>query len=225
MSTMRESYRFDLEALGFHGARMCRAACGALDQATKALMNADLALAEEVLSLDVRFDEMQAEAEGAALELLALQAPVAGDLRLIVTSLRIVGEIRRMGALALHVAGAARRQHPMHAIPGPIAPTFQRMSDQGVRVAGIAATALEEQDVELAASLRGEDGQLDDYQQQLFGALADPAWSAGIAPAVTTALLSRFYERFGDHAVEIGRHVIYLVTGTYPPPLAKTQDD
>ena len=210
---MREGYHLRLAELGEHGSSMCQVASDALRDATTALMDADLALAERVIASDVQLDDMRANAEKVAVELLALEAPVARDLRIVVSALWIVADLQRMGALAIHVAKAARRRHPAHVIPADVRPIVERMGRVGVHLADQAGIVLRERDVDLARQLEVEDDLMDDLQRELFAALLAPGWRHGVGPAVDIALLARFYERFADHAVAIARRVVFLVTG------------
>ncbi len=192
---------------------MCRVSSAALRDATTALLTADLALAENVIARDAQLDDMRASTETVALELLALQAPVASDLRTVVSALWVVADLQRMGALAIHVAKTARRRHPDPVPPIEVRPIIERMGRVGVHLADQAATVLAERDLVLARSLESDDDLMDDLHQELFGALLAPGWSHGVAPAVDIAMLGRFYERFADHAVAVGRRVVFLVTG------------
>lgn len=202
-----------LADLGVHGSMMCEVASNALRDATKALLDADLSKAEQVIASDVKLDEMRSNAENVAVELLALEAPVASDLRTVVSAIWIVADLQRMGALAIHVAKAARRRHPAHVIPAEIRPIVERMGRVGVHLADQAGVVLRERDVDLARQLEVEDDLMDDLQRELFAAMLDPAWRHGVGPAVDIALLARFYERFADHAVAVARRVVFLVTG------------
>ena len=192
---------------------MCEVASHCLRDATRALLDADLSLAEQVILSDVRLDEMRSNAEHVALELLALEAPVASDLRTVISAIWIVADLQRMGALAIHVAKAARRRHPAHVIPAEIRPIIERMGRVGVHLADEAGVVLRERDVVLARRLEVEDDLMDDLQRELFNSLLDPHWRHGVGPAVDVALLARFYERFADHAVSVARRVVFLVTG------------
>ncbi|QNK81346.1 phosphate signaling complex protein PhoU [Nakamurella sp. PAMC28650] len=210
---MRQAYQIRLNDLGDHGARMCQVASDALRDATKSLLTADLALAEKVIATDVQLDEMRSSAETVAFEILALQAPVASDLRAVISALWIVADLQRMGALAIHVAKAARRRHPAQVIPVEVRPIFERMGRVGVHLADQAGKVLLERNVELARVMESEDDLMDDLHQEMFAALLSPNWSHGVEPAVDLSLLGRFYERFADHAVAVARRVVFLVTG------------
>lgn len=213
MASTRQTYHLRLEDLAAQGARMCRVVSGTMREATDALLKADLSLAENVIATDTELDQMRANTEAVATELLVLQAPVATDLRAVVTALWIVADLQRMGALAIHVAKAAQRRHPAHAVPVSVQPLIQRMGNVGVHLADQAEIVLQDRNVELAISLETQDDLMDDLLQQLFTALLAPDWTAGVGPAVDTAMLGRFYERFADHAVAVSRRLVFLVTG------------
>jgi len=210
---MRQAYQLRLAELGEHGFAMSQFTSESLRRATRALLDADLSLAEQVIASDVTLDQMRASAENVALELLALESPVASDLRVVVSAMWIVSDLQRMGQLAIHVAKAARRRHPAHVIPMDVRPIIERMGRVGVHLADEAGMVLRERDIELARRLEVEDDLMDDLQRELFSALLGPTWKHGVAPAVDIALLSRFYERFADHAVAVARRVVFLVTG------------
>ncbi|MFF0546162.1 phosphate signaling complex protein PhoU [Nocardia thailandica] len=188
----------------------------AMEQATQSLLQADLALAEQVISDHDQIGGKIAEAEEKAFALLALQAPVAGDLRQVVSAIQIVADVNRMGALALHVAKVARRRHPNHALPEAVNGYFAEMGRIAVNMGAGAKEVLETRDPERAAQLNTDDEAMDDLHRHLFTLLMDREWKYGVASAVDVTLLGRYYERFADHAVEIGRRVIFLVTGVLP---------
>jgi phosphate transport system protein len=124
-----------------------------------------------------------------------------------------------MGALALHVAKITRRRHPNHALPEVVNGYFAEMGRLAVQIGASAREVLETRDPERAAKLQEEDEAMDDLHRHLFTVLMDREWSHGVAAAVDVTLLGRFYERFADHAVEVGRRVIFLVTGQLPADL------
>ncbi|MET8878890.1 phosphate signaling complex protein PhoU [Nocardia sp. NPDC004604] len=196
---------------------MAGLAGSAMDRATQSLLQADLTLAESVISEDERISEMITDAEEKAFALLALQAPVAGDLRQVVSAIQIVQDVNRMGALALHVAKVTRRRHPNHALPEAVNGYFAEMGRIAVNMGESAREVLETRDPLRAAQLNEDDEAMDDLHRHLFTLLMDRDWKYGVAAAVDVTLLGRYYERFADHAVEIGRRVIFLVTGVLPP--------
>lgn len=213
---MRTAYHEQLDALTNQLAEMCRMAGIAMERATQALLQADLALAEQVIGDHENIIAASARAEEAAFVLLALQAPVAGDLRAIVGSIQIVADVERMGALALHVAKIARRRHPRHALPEEVNGYFAEMGRIAVDLGNSAREVLISRDPDQARLIREEDDAMDDLHRHLFSVMMDREWKYGVAAAVDVTLLGRFYERFADHAVEISRRVIFQVTGRLP---------
>ena len=187
-----------------------------MERATQSLLQADLVLAEQVIGDHEKIMAASARAEETAFVLLALQAPVAGDLRAIVSSIQIVADVERMGALALHVAKIARRRHPQHALPEEVNGYFSEMGRVAVDLATSARDVLLSRDPEKARQMREDDDAMDDLHRHLFSVMMDREWRHGVAAAVDVTLLGRFYERFADHAVEISRRVIFQVTGQLP---------
>ncbi|MFF0493024.1 phosphate signaling complex protein PhoU [Nocardia sp. NPDC003482] len=213
---MRVIYNEQMADLANLLGEMAGLAGSAMERATQSLLQADLTLAEQVITEYDRIAEMNTLAEEKAFALLALQAPVAGDLRQVVSAIQIVADVNRMGALALHVAKVARRRHPNHALPEAVNGYFAEMGRIAVSMGASAKEVLETRDPERAAQLTEEDEAMDDLHRHLFTLLMDREWKFGVAAAVDVTLLGRYYERFADHAVEIGRRVVFLVTGVLP---------
>jgi phosphate transport system protein len=213
---MRTAYHEQLDALTKQLGEMCGLAGQAMERATQSLLQADLALAEQVITDHEQIAGLSVRAEEAAFVLLALQAPVAGDLRSVVSSIQIVADVDRMGALALHVAKIARRRHPQHVLPEEVNGYFAEMGRVAVELGNAAQEVLLTRDPEKAARIQEEDDAMDDLHRHLFTVLMDREWKHGVTAAVDVTLLSRFYERFADHAVEVARRVIFQVTGVYP---------
>ena len=216
---MRDAYQEQLDDLADGLASMCAQVAEAMEKATRSLLEVDLQLAEEVISGDVRVDEVRAMAEEKAFALLALQAPVATDLRIVVSAIHGAGDIERMGDLALHVARAARRRHPQPVLPAEVRPYFAEMGRVGVQLALKAGDVIRTRDLAAAAELESDDDAMDDLHRHMFSVLMDPSWSHGVGPAVDITLLARFYERYADHAVAVARRIVYVVTGQMPGPL------
>ena len=154
---MRDVYQEQLDQLADSLAGMCAQVAEAMEKATRALLDVDLQLAEEVISADVRVDEIRAVAEEQAFGLLALQAPVATDLRIVVSAIHGASDIERMGDLALHVAQAARRRHPQPVLPSEVAPYFAEMGQVAVRLATKAGDVIRTRDLARAVD-GGDDG-------------------------------------------------------------------
>jgi phosphate transport system protein len=213
---MRTAYHSQLDSLSNDLASMAELAGNSMQRATTALLEADLALAEQVIGDDTKLNEVRVSAEEKAFALLALQAPVAGDLRTVVATINTAGDLERMGVLALHVATAARRRHPQHVVPAEVAPSFAEMGRVACDMAEVAQQVLLSRDVALAAQLESDDDAMDQLHKDLFSVMMAPEWPHGVATAVDIALLGRFYERFADHAVVNARRVVFMVTGQMP---------
>ncbi|PBC40194.1 phosphate transport system regulatory protein PhoU [Rhodococcus sp. ACS1] len=210
---MRMKFHEQLDALTDRLALMCRLAGEAIETATDALVNADLPMAERVFDLNERIEELRGPCEEQAMALLALQAPVARDLRQVVTGVHLVTDLSRMGGLVQHVAESVRRRHPEHVASGEAEELLSRMGRVAAELAGLAERVLRTHDPELAAEIGRRDDELDDLHRRLLTLIQDPSWIGSIPAAVDITLLGRFYERFGDHTVVVGRRVIFLVTG------------
>jgi phosphate transport system protein len=213
---MRTAFHEQLSALCSQLSDMCGLAADAMEHATHALLEANLSVAEQVIADQEHVAVMSRRAEENALKLLALQQPVASDLRMIVGSIHIGADIERMGALAVHVASIARLRHPHCALPDEVRASFAEMGDRAVQLARTAQEVLLSRDPNKAGRLRDQDDAVDAEHRHLFTLLIDRKWQDGVCSAVDVALLGRFYERFADHAVEIGRRVVFEATGGLP---------
>lgn len=213
---MRTAFHEELAGLCTRLGEMCGLAVSAMERATQALLEADLSLAEQVIADHEHIAALNRRTEETALRLLALQQPVAGDLRTIVGSIHIAADIDRMGALAVHVASISRLRHPDCALPADVRDSFAEMGSMAVQLARTAQEVLLSRDPEKAARLRDEDDAIDREHKQLFTLLIDHKWQDGVCSAVDVALLGRYYERFADHAVEIGKRVVFEATGGLP---------
>jgi phosphate transport system protein len=216
---MRDLYQDQLSALAEALADMCLQVGTAMERATRSLLEVDLQLAEQVIADDVQVDDLRADAEEKAFGLLALQAPVATDLRVVIAAIHSAGDIERMGDLALHVAQAARRRHPQPVLPSEVTGYFAQMGTIATALARKAADVIRTRDVGMATTLEADDDAMDDLHRHIFSVLMAPSWTHGVGPAVDITLLARFYERYADHAVTVARRVVYVVTGRMPGAL------
>ena len=214
---MRETFHGELDQIGRSLVDMTGAVGVAMQEATAALLDADLAVAERVISADADVDRLRDELEQRAFDLLARQQPVAGDLRKIITSLHAVADLERMGDLALHVAKVARMRYPACAVPDEVRGMIKEMGDVAQGIVSKTGQVLEGQDLELAEQLEREDDAMDALHRQLFAQLLSDDWRHGVEPAIDITLIGRYYERYADHAVSVARRTIYLVTGEMPP--------
>ncbi|MGV0741372.1 phosphate signaling complex protein PhoU [Mycolicibacterium sp. XJ870] len=213
---MRTAFHDELSSLCVQLGEMCGLAVSAMDRATRALLDADLALAEQVIADREHIAARNRHIEEAAFKLLALQQPVAGDLRTVVGSIHVAADIDRMGALAVHIASISRLRHPDCALPDDVRASFAEMGARCIQIARTAQDVLVSRDPQIAARLREEDDAVDAEHRHLFTLLMDHNWQDGVCSAVDVALLGRYYERFADHAVEIGKRVVFEATGGLP---------
>ena len=212
---MRLVYSEDLADLATSTARMCSLGTDNMELATHALLQSDLVAAEKVLESTSEIAQLASENEERGFALLALQAPVARDLRQVVTSIQLVQDLVRMSTLASHVAKIVRRRHPDAVLPEPINGYFAEMGRVAVTLGRAATEVLLNRDTEQAATLAAQDDAVDDLRQHLFTLLTVREWKYGVASAVDVTLLARYYERFADHAVEVAQRVIFLATGEH----------
>ncbi len=210
---MREQFHGELRAMSENMVEMTRLVGSAIARATTALMDADLTLAETVIAADLQVDAIQEQIEERALAMLATQAPVATDLRVIVTGLRMTADLERMGDLARHVAKLARLRYPHSAIPPEPRATIVQMGQVAERIVAKTGSVIATRDLAVAGELETDDDAMDQLHRGLFTLLLSPSWTYGIEAAVDVTLCGRYYERFADHAVSVARRVIFLVTG------------
>lgn len=208
---MRDVYHEELDSIGTTLIEMTGLVAAALNQATSALLTADLQLAEKVIAADDQVDALQRGLDARALDLLARQQPVAGDLRTIITSLRMSADLERMGDLARHIAKVARLRYPETAIPAELHAPIAEMARIGEELAGKAGEIIDGRDVETARTLEEDDDAVDQLHRNLFSALL--AGDYPVETSIDVTLLGRYYERFADHAVSVARRLIFLVTG------------
>jgi phosphate transport system protein len=216
---MRDAYHEELDGLSDRLVEMTRLVRSAMARASTALLDADLRLAEEVISADEHVNKLETEIEDTVFDLMARQQPVANDLRTLITALRMSGDLERMGDLAVHLAKTARRRHPESAIPPELNATVLEMGQIAERMIAKAGSVIASQDVEMGLELDADDDQMDRLHRKLFDALLSPKWKHGVEPAVDISLAGRYFERFADHAVHVAENVVYLVTGQHPEDL------
>jgi phosphate transport system protein len=188
-----------------------------IPRATQVLLDGDLEGAEYLISADDEIDSRSIKLEEQCYELLALQAPVAGDLRQIVTAVKMIGEIERSGDLAVNICKAARRMYGVQ-LDSRLRAMIAQMGEQAAQTFSLSIDSYVDADVPLASALDDIDDILDrlqvDFIAQIFECHA--ADQIELQVAVQLALIARFYERIGDHGVNIGERVRYMVTGWLP---------
>jgi phosphate transport system protein len=212
---MREQFQEELDGVSATLVQMAGLVRVAMDNATTALLTADLTLAEKVIADDTIIDEMQHELDARTINLIARQSPVASDLRTLVTSLRMSADLERMGDLAHHIAKSARMRYPATAVPSELSLTIEEMGRVCSKIIEKISTVIENRDTERALEVEKDDDQIDGLHRKIIQTLLDPNWKHGVETAIDMTLLGRYYERCADHAVSIARRVYFLVTGTY----------
>lgn len=210
---MRESYHDQLDLISDELVQMTRLVGSAMNRATQALLDADLQLAESVIAADAQVDALTSEVEEKCLDVTALQQPVATDLRIIIGALRIAASLERMGDLAEHVAKSARLRYPAPAVPTELRGTFARMGALAEEIVAKTGAVIATKDIALAADIARHDDEIDRLHRELFTIVLSPSWAHGVEAAIDVTLLSRWYERYADHAVSVARRVVTIVTG------------
>jgi phosphate transport system protein len=210
---MREEFQADLTEVSRLLVTMAESVRAAMRKATTALLTADREAAQSVVARDAEVDDIYRQVETKVADTIARQAPVASDLRMVITALHISADLERMGDLAEHVAKTALRRHPSPAVPAELRPVFRQMAEVADRMADKITMVLASPNVDLAAELEKDDDSMDDLERDLFKVLLHDDWPYGAETAIDGALLGRFYERYADHAVNAGEQIIYLITG------------
>jgi phosphate transport system protein len=213
---MRNAFHEQLETVFTDLAGMCRQVETAVGDATRSLLAADAEIAERVISGDVEIDRVRERIEDSCFELLSLQQPVAGDLRTVVSALRMVSELERMGDLSVHVAKIARLRVPAVAVPEQARETVEQMAATAEDMVARVSQIFTRRDVEAAIALGRDDEVMDQLRRRSFAELLSDDWQHGVEAAVDIALLGRYYERIADHAVSVAHRVVFVVTGDLP---------
>lgn len=212
---MRKLFQEDLHHLGGQLTDMAVLVAEAMEKGYRSFETADVQLAEQVIAADQRIDVMQAELDEKAIELLALQGPVASDLRLIVGALRMSTSLERMGDLARHIAQLARLRYPDTVAPAQLMPVYQQMAQKDIALARKIVELLETREVALISELDAYNEQVNYLHAGVFTTIARSDWDSSAATTADVTLASRYFERFADHGVSVAKKVQYLVTGEW----------
>ena len=210
---MREDYTNQLSNIDDAMVAMADLVGKAIRGATDALLADDLVIAEQVIAGDEQINELNAQVEEMSSRIAALQAPVATDLRLVMGAIRMATSLERMGDLAVHIAKQVRLRYPSPSIPTELRDTFGKMGQAASKIVEQTSEVLATRNTSLADDMKKYDDTLDELHRELFNVVLSDDWSHGVEAAIDVTLLSRFYERFGDHAVSVARRVIHIVTG------------
>jgi phosphate transport system protein len=210
---MREDYTNQLSNIDDAMVAMADLVGKAIRGATDALLADDLTLAEQVIAGDEQINELNAQVEEMSSRIAALQAPVATDLRLVMGAIRMATSLERMGDLAVHIAKQVRLRYPSPSSPAELRNTFGKMGQAASKIVEQTSEVIATRNTSLADDMKKYDDTLDELHRELFNVVLSDDWSHGVEAAIDVTLLSRFYERFGDHAVSVARRVIHIVTG------------
>jgi phosphate transport system protein len=211
---LRRSFHTRLDGIKEGITRLAAGVIETIPRATQILLDADLEGAEYVILADDAVNERAAQLEESCYQLLALQSPMASDLRAIVAAVKIIGDIERSADLVVNLCKATRRMYPCRLDP-KLRGLVARMGEQAQQLFKYALDAYVEGDAPLASAIGDMDDLLDRLQVQFVAQIFESHQSESIPlqVAVQLALVARFYERIGDHAVNIADRVRYMVTG------------
>jgi phosphate transport system protein len=212
----RKAFHEELQELCQDVVRLGAMAGESIQAGTDAFLDADLAAAERAIAGDAALDELMRTIEAQTYLMLARQQPMAIDLRVLVTILRVIHEFERTGDLMVNVAKATRRLYPYELEP-KIRGLIHRMRQQAAEQLRLAVTAFAERDPVPGTALADMDDVMDDLQKELFRAIfaSQVSDEAALHQAVQIALVGRYFERIADHAVNAGQRVAFMVTGHF----------
>lgn len=214
---MRQLFQQELADLKDDLVDIAKSVEGAMDRAVRAFNQSDVQLAEEVIAQDHLIDDAVRELDEQAIAILARQAPVAGDLRQVISTLRISASLERMGDLATHLAQLARYRFPEKVAPKGIRPTFKEMGALDLKMVGLVVALLQDPNPQAVEEIRDLDDSVDALHLSVFETVLSEEFGSGTATVVDATLASRYLERFADHGVSISKKVLYLLTGEWDP--------
>ena len=213
MSELRTGFRRELESIERKVIGLFAFVADDLTVVTDALLNDDSGRLDLVSERETVIDGLHLEIENMTRIQLVLQAPVAGDFRLVVSILRIVPELERSHDLVVHIA-----EYATHMLGEELSSQQRSGATDGAETATEmwtqSATAWNQRDRESAQALEERDDDMDSLHALLLAELASGKMSLPVAMDMT--LVARFYERLGDHSVNIARRVAYLAGSTHP---------
>ncbi|WP_062203775.1 phosphate signaling complex protein PhoU [Demequina salsinemoris] len=212
---MRTLFTAELSELADDLVSMSRLVEDSITRASEALLTANVELAQSVIAEDEKLDDLEETVDERCVLLIAQQQPVGLDLRTIISALRISAALERMGDLAEHIAGIARRVYPEHAIPETHRKIFEGFATESAATAAAITKLLEERDLNVAAAIVSDDDALDNLHGEAYAGILADSFEGSRQEALDVALAARYYERFGDHGVGISRRIVYLVTGDH----------
>lgn len=214
---LRQDYHESLDNLRNELVKLGAMTSETIGRGTAVLLDRDLPGAQELIDGDDVIDRFSVELEEQCFHLLALQAPMAGELRFLLTALRVISELERSADLMVNVCKASRRVYDLDFSPR-IRGLLEQMGVEAAFLTRSAIDAFVDSDVSLASALDDIDDRLDELQTNYVEAIFESHGSEELSlqAAVQLALIGRYFERIGDHAVNIGERVVYMVTGWLP---------
>ena len=186
-----------------------------MDKASRAFLNSDVTLADEALALAGANETKALDLDELVIKVLSTQSPVARDLRILVSALRMSASLERMGSLSSHIAAIARYRYPGSAIPTSLRQTFEDMARIDLELVGKAITLLQNTDLDLVREIQARDEAVDRLHRKVFDVVLSPEWKENAMYTVDVTLASRYFERFADHVVDISSKVSFLQTGEW----------
>ena len=217
MDELRRGFHQELDEVRAELSRLAAFTIEAISRATSVLLDGDLDSANRLIEDDDEIDSRSVDLEEKCYQLLALQAPVAGDLRQLVAIVKMIGEIERSADLTVNIAKASRRIYG-HQLEPKVRGLISRMGEQAHQLFVAALESFESNDAAKAAAIDDMDSFLDGLQRELVRRILETHAESqmDLQVAIQLAMVARFYERIGDHAVNIGERVRYLVDGWMP---------
>lgn len=212
---MRNVFQQELSEVQGRLVTLANEATKIMEKAAKAFLTSDVSLADEALALTDANEARALDLDELVIKVLATQSPVARDLRILVSALRMSASLERMGSLASHIAAIARYRYPGSAIPDSLRSTFEEMARIDIELAGKAANLLENTDLDLAREIQARDEAVDILHRRVFEVVLAPDWQENAMFTVDVTLASRYFERFADHVVDISAKVSFLQTGDW----------
>jgi len=212
---VREVFRSELQEVQHRLVQMANSTSTIMAKASQAFLGSDVAKADEAIALSETNEEKALALDELVIRILAQQSPVARDLRVLVSALRISASLERMGALAGHIAAIARYRFPGSAVPDSLRKTFEEMGALDTELAKKIAGVLINTDVDQARAIQAEDERVDELHRKVFEVVLSDNWKENAMYTVDVTLASRYFERFADHVVDISSKVSYLTTGEW----------
>ncbi len=224
---LRSSFHEQLDEVRTGIARLGAGVTELVPRVTEILLDGDLEGAEYVIKGDDAYDQKSIEIEEQCFSQIALQAPVASDLRALVSAIKIIADVERSADLCVNICKAARRIYS-HDLDAQLRGIIQKCGSQASLLFKEATEAYLNTDGVRAAALQDMDTYLDDLHRQFIQVIFEShaAGNIDLQVAVQLAVVARFYERIGDHAVNVGERTRYIVDGWIPAmPYAESHND